>query len=87
MCDSLFLSIKFVVDEQPLRPPSAASSPIRGAAGRELRPAGRELRPAGRELRDALWASPTWRPLPGVPYLASPTWRPLHGVPYMTSLH
>ena len=65
MCDSLFLSIKFVVDEQPLRPPSAASSPIRGAAGRELRP-------AGRELRDALWASPTWRPLPGVPYMASP---------------
>ena len=40
-----FLSIKFVVDEQPLRPPSAASSPIRGAAGRpcELRPAGRPL--------------------------------------------
>ena len=36
MCDSLFLSIKFVVDEQPLRPPSAASSPIRGAAGRPL---------------------------------------------------
>ena len=68
MCDSLFLSIKFVVDEQPLRPPSAASSPIRGAAGRpcelrpagrKLRPAGRKLRPAGRELRDALWASPT----------------------------
>ena len=77
MCDSLFLSIKFVVDEQPLRPPSAASSPIRGAAGRpcELRPAGRELRdaPANCELRDALWASPTWRPLHGVPYMASPT--------------
>ena len=61
MCDSLCVSIKFVVDEQPLRPPSAASSPIRGAAGRPC------------ELRDALWASPTWRPL--------------HGVPYMTSLH
>ena len=63
MCDSLFLSIKFVVDEQPLRPPSAASSPIRGAAGRpcELRTAGRpcELRTAGRPL--------------GVPYMASPT--------------
>ena len=68
MCDSLFLSIKFVVDEQPLRPPSAASSPIRGAAGRPC-----ELRTANCELRDALWASPTWRPL--------------HGVPYMTSLH
>ena len=73
MCDSLFLSIKFVVDEQPLRPPSAASSPIRGAAGRELRDANCGTRTAGRELRDALWASPTWRPL--------------HGVPYMTSLH
>ena len=75
MCDSLFLSIKFVVDEQPLRPPSAASSPIRGAAGRpcELRTAACGTRTAGRELRDALWASPTWRPL--------------HGVPYMTSLH
>ena len=57
MCDSLFLSIKFVVDEQPLRPPSAASSPIRGAAGREL--------------RDALWASPTWRHLHGVTYMTS----------------
>ena len=60
MCDSLFLSIKFVVDEQPLRPPSASSSPIRGAAGRpcELRTANCELRPAGRPL--------------GVPYMASP---------------
>ena len=61
MCDSLFLSIKFVVDEQPLRPPSAASSPIRGTAGRpcELRDANCGTRTAGRELRDALWASPT----------------------------
>ena len=52
MCDSLFLSIKFVVDEQPLRPPSAASSPIRGAAGRPC-----ELRPAGRHVGDAQRAS------------------------------
>ena len=69
MCDSLFLSIKFVVDEQPLRPPSAASSPIRGAAGRpcELRTAACGTRTAGHELRDALWASPTWRPLHDFP--------------------
>ena len=68
MCDSLFLSIKFVVDEQPLRPPSAASSPIRGAAGRPC-----ELRPAGRELRDTNCGTPSGRPLHGVPYMASPT--------------
>ena len=54
MCDSLFLSIKFVVDEQPLRPPSAASSPIRGAAGRPC-----ELRTAGRPLGVPYMASPT----------------------------
>ena len=51
MCDSLFLSIKFVVDEQPLS----------GAAGRpcELRTAACGTRTAGRPLGVPYMASPT----------------------------